>query len=170
MYYSCCRHVWHESVTAWASNYLFCGLRGELSANFTFWHEPTRDWSTYEPAHEKRGLTAFSVILGKSQSKIVVQNFSISQVCDLVFESYDAAHARPCFVEVVKRKLKCSRESWSVQEKAEVSSILLQFTWNEIGWMFAKLRQVEDKEVVCGAAVFSLFLFLKFILFCLLGE
>ena len=33
-----------------------------------------------------------------------------------------------------------------------------------------KLRQVEDKEVVCAAAVFSLFLFLKFILFCLLEE
>ena len=36
--------------------------------------------------------------------------------------------------------------------------------------MLAKLRQVEDKEVVCAAAVFSLFLFLKFKLFCLLGE
>ena len=36
--------------------------------------------------------------------------------------------------------------------------------------MIAKLRQVEDKEVVCAAAAFSLFLFLKFILFCLLGE
>ena len=36
--------------------------------------------------------------------------------------------------------------------------------------MIAKLRQIEDKEVVCAAAVFSLFLFLKFILFRLLGE
>ena len=36
--------------------------------------------------------------------------------------------------------------------------------------MIAKLPQVEDKKVVCGATVFSLFLFLKFILFCLLGE
>ena len=36
--------------------------------------------------------------------------------------------------------------------------------------MIAKLRQVEDKEVVCTAAVFSLFLFLNFLLFCLLGE
>ena len=36
--------------------------------------------------------------------------------------------------------------------------------------MITKLRQVEHKEVVCAAAVFSLFLFLKFILFCLLGE
>ena len=35
--------------------------------------------------------------------------------------------------------------------------------------MIAKLPQVEDKKVVCGATVFSLFLFLKFILFCL-GE
>ena len=34
----------------------------------------------------------------------------------------------------------------------------------------AKLRQVEAKEVVCAATVFSLFLFLKFTLFCLLGE
>ena len=31
--------------------------------------------------------------------------------------------------------------------------------------MIAKLRQVEDKEVVCTATVFSLFLFLIFILF-----
>ena len=41
---------------------------------------------------------------------------------------------------------------------------------NEIECILAKLRQVEDKEVVCAAAVFSPFLFLKFILFCLLGE
>ena len=36
--------------------------------------------------------------------------------------------------------------------------------------MIAKLPQVGDNEVVCAATVFSLFLFLKFILFCLLGE
>ena len=36
--------------------------------------------------------------------------------------------------------------------------------------MIAKLRQVEDKEVVCAAAVFSLILCLKYILLSLLGE
>ena len=41
---------------------------------------------------------------------------------------------------------------------------------NVIGWMLAKLRQYEDVEVICAAAVFShIFLFLKFVL-CLLGE
>ena len=51
-----------------------------------------------ELAHEKRGLAVFSVILRKTLSKIVVQNFTILQVCAFVFELYDAAHALPCFV------------------------------------------------------------------------
>ena len=39
----------------------------------------------HKPAHEKRDLTAFGVILTKSQSKIVVLNFRISLVWDFVF-------------------------------------------------------------------------------------
>ena len=64
------------------------------------WHALHKWSGHYELAHEKRGLTAFSVIVRKSQSKIVVQNFTILQVCDFVLESYGAAHALPCFIEV----------------------------------------------------------------------
>ena len=59
--------------------------------------------------------------------------------------------------------LKCSTESRSLK----LSFVVYL---DEIGWILAKLRQVEDKEVVCAAAVFSIFLLLKFILFCLLEE
>ena len=60
---------------------------------------------------------AFSVILRKSQSKIVVQNFTISQVCDFVIESYGAAHALPCFVEVFSGKLKFQEFFCSLREQ-----------------------------------------------------
>ena len=70
------------------------------------WYAIAHDKRSYQPTHKKRGPTVFSGILRKSQSKIVVQNFTISQVCKFVFESYGAAHALPCFVEVFSGKLK----------------------------------------------------------------
>ena len=72
---------------------------------------------TYKLAHEKRGLTVFSVILRNSQSKIVVHNFTISQACDFILESYGAAHALPCFVEVFNGKLKFQEFFCSLLER-----------------------------------------------------
>ena len=70
-----------------------------------------------EPADEKRGRVAFGLDLRKSQSKIVVYNFTISQVCDFVFESFGALHETPCFAVVFNKKAKVQGFCCSLLER-----------------------------------------------------
>ena len=88
---------------------------------------------TVEPAHRKRGPTAFIVILRKSHSKIAVQNFTISEVCDFVFKSYGAAHGLPCFVELFNRKLKFQAFFCSLLERNPMDAREVTADWRQGG-------------------------------------
>ena len=48
--------------------------------------------SVFEAAHKKMGSNGIQRDPEKSQSKIAVQNFTTSPVCNFVFESYGSVH------------------------------------------------------------------------------